>query len=353
MKKILLIALLLGSIAGAYSQQKGGRYALKSGHVEYKLGGNATGTKTIWWDNYGEKTYTEEKSVTVTKFMGMTSREETHKITITVKDKFWSADLLEGSGQKGTLEYYDMGLEMAESMTEAEAKQLEEEIIASFGGERLGTESVLGNTCEVIEIMGVKSWICKGVTLKVEGKVLGIETKEIATDFDKNCSVPSSKFNPPSGIDYTDFDAQRQAYYGEMMDNSDDYEEEESDVDLVPLSYPYSKFLSGISPLVKKGYIKTMAKDADGQYMAVFMKGMMAGLTVVATSHKNLQNEGNDDFSHLEKFTHNGNTCYYGREDGEILLAVDFRAKDMLVLFAPSTNQSKEQLLKLADCCTF
>ena len=38
------------------------KYAIKSGHIEYELTGSTTGTKTVWWDNYGDKLFEETKS---------------------------------------------------------------------------------------------------------------------------------------------------------------------------------------------------------------------------------------------------------------------------------------------------
>lgn len=351
MKKTIVSILLFGIITLSFAQEKANRYAIKSGHVEYELKGNTTGTRSVWWDNYGDKTYTEENTVTVTNFMGMTSREELHTINITIGDKYWDIDLTDNTGQKGTLEYYDDAQQYANSLTEEEAKQLEEEILASFGGERLGTENILGYPCEVIAVLGVKSWIYKGILLKKYGAVMGISTDELAKSFDKNCNVPSSKFAPPSGIDFEDVDAKKASLYGDMMDETDDSPDNEDE--LAPLSYSYSNFLKGIAPISQLGYIRTVTDNTDGQYTAVFMKGLLNGLAVVATSHVNLQAEGDHDLSSLEKFSHNGKTCYYGTNDGEVVLAVEYMAKNMIVLFAPTIYQSKEQLLKVSDKCSF
>nr|WP_319397528.1 hypothetical protein [uncultured Carboxylicivirga sp.] len=209
----ILSIILLGCSVVMSAQINPEKYAVKSGHVEYTLTGNTTGTKSIWWDDYGDKTYEEIKAVTEVKMFGMKSRDEAHTITVMLGDKFWSVNVIEGTGQKGVLETQEMAKAIAEDMTEEEAKQLEQQIMDALGGEKLGNETFLGHSCEILSVMGAKTWIYKGVVLKSEAKLMGIKSNEVATLFDEDINVPSSRFTPPADVEYQDISQMQQSLF--------------------------------------------------------------------------------------------------------------------------------------------
>lgn len=199
---LLTIMLSVALIKTKGQSENPDRFLVKSGYIEYELTGSTQGYKKIWWDDHGDKEYEEIKSNSEVKFMGMVQKEETHSITITVGDKFWSLNLLENSGIKGTIPSYDASEHYSENLTEAEKKQFEDNILNAFGGERLEPEMFLGHKCDVIEVMGAKSWIYKGVILKSTANMMGIEINEIAVKFDENKSIPASRFYPPNNVNY-------------------------------------------------------------------------------------------------------------------------------------------------------
>ena len=203
MKRILFvtISILLSSILFAQPNEKTDRYLIKSGYVEYELTGSTKGIKKIWWDNYGDKERIEIKSSSEIKVFGMVQKEEVHSIHISNGDKFWHANLIDGTGVKGSEEYYDQ-VDINEDMTDAEREKFEEDMLNAFGGERLPPESFLGYTCEVVKVLGAKVWVYKGVTLKSTAKMLGVEVNETATKFDANIKVDESKFEPPKDIEF-------------------------------------------------------------------------------------------------------------------------------------------------------
>ena len=211
--KNLLVVILLGCSIAMNAQINPEKYAVKSGHVEYTLSGNTTGTKSIWWDDYGDKTYEEIKAVTEVKMFGMKNREEVHTVTVMVGNQFWSVNVIEGTGQKGVSETQNMAKSIAEDMTEEEAKQLEQQIMDALGGKKLGTETFLGHSCEILSVMGAKIWIYKGVVLKSKAKIMGIESNEVATLFDEDVNVPSSRFGPPAEVEYQDISQMQQSLF--------------------------------------------------------------------------------------------------------------------------------------------
>ena len=155
MKKITFLLTLILFVSASIAQTKVQKYSIKSGYIEYALSGNTTGTKSIWWDDYGQKSRTEENSVNITKMFGVKSETKTHVVTIINEGRFWTIDMNENTGQTGSVPYTKLQSDYA-AMTESEKKQFEDDLLDSFGGKRTGTEKVEGYSCEIIEMMGVK-----------------------------------------------------------------------------------------------------------------------------------------------------------------------------------------------------
>ena len=76
-----------------------------------------------------------------------------------------------------------LGYTEINEMTDSEKEQFANQLIDSLGGERLGTERILGCDCEIITLLGSKGWNCKGVTLKSEVETLGVTANETAISF--------------------------------------------------------------------------------------------------------------------------------------------------------------------------
>ena len=201
---ILTVAILFATII-ANSQVTRGQYGFKSGHVEYELTGNTTGTKTLWWDNYGAQSYTETNSVTVIEMFGVKNETKMHTISVIDGDNYWFADLNSKTGQEGSISSM-LGYEAVSEMTPEEKEQFGEQMIDSLGGERMGTERIKGCDCDVIYLGGAKSWNCKGVILKLQVEVMGANANEDATVFETNISVPASKCVKIPGITYSNND---------------------------------------------------------------------------------------------------------------------------------------------------
>jgi hypothetical protein len=202
MKKIVLSLVCIFSVGILFAQEDIDRYIVKSGYIEYELTGSTKGTKKIWWDDYGNKEREEIKSVSEVKMFGMVQKEEVHSIQISDGNKYWDINLLDGTGVKGNNPYYDASIDYTEDMTDAEKKKFEDDMLNAFGGQRLEPENFLGHKCEVIEVMGAKSWIYKTLALKSTANLMGIEVNEVAVKFDENISIPASKFEPPSDIEF-------------------------------------------------------------------------------------------------------------------------------------------------------
>ncbi len=351
MKKVILLSLLLFLIAYSVAcAAETKRYAIKSGHVVYELTGNINGEKEVWFDDYGMKYYEEENSTTTFKMFGITNTEKEHTIIIMDGETIYDIDMLTKTGSKGTLPSMEQLQDMADEMTKAEQKQLADDIMNSLGGKRLGTEKFLGKTCEVMEIMGMKSWIYNGLTLKSEVEVMGIVTNETATSFKENIKVPASKFDPPKGITYEDAPA-----FGNMFDSEgseeDIYEEDEESESV---SITFDEFKKGLSDLSGSGYIQTMIMEEEDQYMAMYMKGMAASIMISATAMGDTDEENDEGF---ESFSHKGHQMMHSiiaeRGMNISVLIILYPQKKLLISLNAMTDMSKEDLLSIADKLKF
>lgn len=203
MKKLISVLILLIFCINTQAQKDINHYLVKSGYVEYELTGSIKGVKKIWWDDYGDKEREEIQSISEVKIFGMVQKEEVHSIHISNGNKYWDINLLDGTGVTGDDSYYD-AVDFSEDMTDAEKKKFEDDLLNALGGQRLDPENFLGYKCEVIEVMGAKSWLYKGIALKSKANLMGIEVNEVAKKFKKNNVIPASKFEPPKDIKFVE-----------------------------------------------------------------------------------------------------------------------------------------------------
>lgn len=195
--------------------QKSHKYAIESGYIKLELTGDTKGTKEIWWDDYGRKTCEFEKSTTTTKMFGISNTQKKDMLTILIKDQYWTVDYLTKEATKGKVPFYSDAQEMTENMTDKEKEEFAEQILKQFGGEKQAKETLKGYECDVISVMGAKTWIYKGVGLKMEAKVLGITSNAMFKEFKPDANVPSSKFEAPKDYKYTDLTAKMKEMWGD------------------------------------------------------------------------------------------------------------------------------------------
>ncbi len=365
--KRLILGILIGLFTvvtiSAENNQK--TYLVKSGYVEYELTGNTTGEKTIFWDDYGRKTRTEVKSKSVTTFFGKTTEESTHTVSIISNGKFWAADLLNNNGQKGDIPYYGETTLYYEGLTKAEEKELEENILAAFGGQKVGTEKILGYNCEIISIMGAKTWIYKGIVLKSEMNILGVEANETVVNFKKNIKVSNSKFTPIKDINYSSMkemmsrggNGNNEMSSGDMFGGFEEEDEEDFEK-TIPTKYPFEKFKKVINDFSYDGLNKIMVMQQEGQNLAMFRSGTNGMLTVVGVSNEAYKSkEGKTELGKLEKFTLNGKKAYYGEkveEDEEMSMVMMEQAKyDSYIVIVSIPKLEEKEIKKIASKLKF
>jgi len=201
MKKQLLIVVLIFS-AMFYScgnkKTENSERDFKRMIVEYQTTSDIMGSKiveneTAWYDQKNNREAHLVKKTTT--FMGVTENEETYTIT----DGEWSyyIDLKEKTGTKTNVKDMQEMAGLFAKMSDIDDLKNMKEAVEKFGGKMLENENFLGKNCAVMEMMGTKSWIYKGILLKSEmgGKII----KE-AVKVDERASIPDKVFEVPSGV---------------------------------------------------------------------------------------------------------------------------------------------------------
>ncbi|ACN17927.1 hypothetical protein HRM2_48790 [Desulforapulum autotrophicum HRM2] len=195
----LLFALLLMTTMTQAETVK--RYSLASGMIEYEVtgGGNVMGMisetrgyGTLYFKNYGDVTM--EEQTTTTTVSGMVSKEDkAHTMKKIDHVTVYTVDFEREKINKGTDPIASQYLASGKNMSVDSEAQLQK-----MGGKKIGTEKVLGYSCEVWSLMGGKQWLYKGqVPLRIESEMMGMKSGMVAVKATFNKSVPDSKFKLP------------------------------------------------------------------------------------------------------------------------------------------------------------
>jgi len=165
-----------------------GKYAIKSGIVEYKTQMMGMDMKqTLTFDDYGKKETTDVEM----EMMGV----KIHTVTITKDGFIYTLDLEKKTGTKISGKSPDIDFE-----------NLSEEMVKDMNLKKEGTEEFLGKTCEKMSIdytkMKMKGTflVYKGIALKSDTDIGTMKMKLVGEKFEENPSVPASKFEIPADI---------------------------------------------------------------------------------------------------------------------------------------------------------
>lgn len=178
------------------------RYHVESGIVTYStvISGpyvNGSGTNQLYFKKWGAlELKNESSSETVITYLPDGTEEsttkdahETYKID---NDKVYVVDY------KDQL-IYTREDPLIEYMRQNNLDALEagKQMFENMGGVQLANEKVLGYECEVWELLGIKQWIYKGLTLKAVSSLAGITIVEEATSIRFDIPVADSFFELP------------------------------------------------------------------------------------------------------------------------------------------------------------
>lgn len=186
-----------GSIAQveAVPESPKGKYAIKSGIVEYKTQMMGMDMKQVLtFDDYGKKEVQEVKM----EMMGT----EVHSITIFRDGFVYTIDMAKKTGTKKAF-YQGAG------SGNIDFENLTDEMVREMNLKKEGTENFLGKTCEKISIDYTKMQmkgnflVYKGVALKNDVDMGTIKMKLVAEKFIENADISADKFEVPADVNIT------------------------------------------------------------------------------------------------------------------------------------------------------
>ncbi|MDD3944988.1 MAG: hypothetical protein PHS38_09770 [Bacteroidales bacterium] len=358
MKKRLLLAMLLSCwtimalAQPSYDYQK--RFQVISGHVEYQLSGMTNGTKSLWWDDYGERYREETNSSETVKVGRRTEVVKNHSLSIFDGTYYYNVNMetMEGTKlHKNAVPDFSL---LGSGLNDSEMEQLGEGLLKALGGKvDKKNESVLGRTCDVTQLMGATVHVYKGVTLRSVVKIKSYENREEAVKFEENVSVSSSKFMPPDHAILEDVSA-------DVSGNEDYYEELEEEQGLLfPSGITFETF-RGESERVRRklGYTFALHDASGGEYSAMWIKEPKNTVWILVNSLENYAN-WREDFADdgIEYFTRDSNRMafredsVYDEESGVYTLAtvllVELKPKSAFIRITATPQKTKEQLIDI------
>jgi len=181
-------------------------YEVKSGKVEYSISGGGSmggmmqtsikGKKRLIFDDYGSKSLTEEVKVTKQTVSGHTTTDKLHKMQYLNGAIIYDVDF--SAKQIMRMQNPAMGMMgMMMGGTQKSMTQVGVDMMKQMGGRKIGTDTILGYTCDVWEVMGTKQCLYKGVALKVESNVMGMKNVEVATKASFDIGISDKDFELP------------------------------------------------------------------------------------------------------------------------------------------------------------
>ncbi len=179
------------------------RYNVETGIVLYETSitgpyVNGSGTEDLYFKKWGalEMSF-EDKSETITIINANGIEESTttnarnaYKID---NEKIYVVDYKHGiiyTKEDPLIDYM--------RQNNLDALEAGKETMISLGGVQMDNEVVLGYDCEVWDLLGVKQWIYRGLTLKIVTSMAGITIIKEATSIKFDVSVANSYFTLPN-----------------------------------------------------------------------------------------------------------------------------------------------------------
>jgi len=289
MKQIVMIGLLGISVVFAAPMKM---FDIKSGKIEYSIkgGGNVMGMvqtstigkKRLIFDDYGRKSLTEEVKIDTETTGGRTTKKKTHTLTYMNGAILYTVDFDRKRITRTQNPALTMGVMMGSG---SDMRKTGEAMMKKMGGRKTGTATVAGVTCDVWDLMGVKQCIYKGITLKVESNMMGMQNIETATQAEFNIPLGKDAFKLPDfpvyKMDMMNPMAQPVALDKSSLDEMDAKESAKIAKEGEAAGNMVKAGLSaGIAAAAKLGYDPKSKKDMTPEQKAAFERAMQEAVMV-------------------------------------------------------------------------
>lgn len=177
------------------------RYGIKSAIIEYVITGSQSGTKTLYFEDWGMKQ--AEYTNSVIQIAGFS--KNINLLNIIKDDSNYIIDMDRKTGTKTKNPIKKL---IAELQNQKSFGEFGEQALLKSGAMKIGQEKFLDKECDIYEIKntGTRMWIWKWIPLKTITKVGGVEINSFAKNIEVNVSIPSEKFDIPDNISITEVD---------------------------------------------------------------------------------------------------------------------------------------------------
>jgi hypothetical protein len=170
-------------------------YGIKSGIIEYEITGSQTGTKKLYFDDWGRKQAEFTNStIKVGKYT-----KHSNLLKITKGDWQYIINLENKTGLKRENPVIEKIIELKNQTNYGE---FGEQLLLISGGFESGGDIVADKKCKVYEFkkQNTKSWIWNWLMLKSEIKRGNINIIVVAKNIEENVFIVDTVFSPPKNI---------------------------------------------------------------------------------------------------------------------------------------------------------
>ena len=176
-------------------------FGIKSGIIEYEISGSQTGTKKLYFDDWGRKQAEFTNStIKVGKYTKHSSL-----LKITKGDYQYIINIENNSGTKRENPIIEKMIELKNQINYGD---FGEQLLFVDGGFESGSDIIAGKKCKVYEFkkQNTQKWIWNWLMLKSETNRGKIKIIVLAKNIEEDVSVPDSVFNIPQNVLITEVD---------------------------------------------------------------------------------------------------------------------------------------------------
>ncbi len=280
MKKILILSLAGSMILTAGSAMLK-RYEVKSAKILYAIRGSGDvmgmvqtetkGKKRLIFADYGAKEITELVKVTKTTTNGKSEVQKHHSLQYMNGSILYSVNFK----RKKIIRMKNPALAMGALFGGGKSMAKRgNEMMKKMGGKMIGKDKVLGYSCDVWDLMGIKQCIYKGIPLKIESNIMGQKSTEVAVEAKFNLSLDAKEFKLPA---YPLVDKRGNAL---ALDRGrlEEIDAKQSTKAIKSVEDASKAMAAGMKALVASGVNLSSGKDLTPEQEQVMQKAIMAAM---------------------------------------------------------------------------
>ena len=257
------------------------RYEVKSAKILYAIRGSGDvmgmvqtetkGKKRLIFADYGAKEITELVKVTKTTTNGKSEVQKHHSLQYMNGSILYSVNFK----RKKIIRMKNPALAMGALFGGGKSMAKRgNEMMKKMGGKMIGKDKVLGYSCDVWDLMGIKQCIYKGIPLKIESNIMGQKSTEVAVEAKFNLSLDAKEFKLPA---YPLVDKRGNAL---ALDRGrlEEIDAKQSTKAIKSAEDASKAMAAGMKALVASGVNLSSGKDLTPEQEQVMQKAIMAAM---------------------------------------------------------------------------